>query len=199
VIKTQVHLVRHGESTWNRDGRVQGAYRGTEEPVLTESGRAEAVRAGRSVQSLLGSPSTAPNIYLWSSDLSRALQTAEIISVTLRPVGWVASVRAESGLREQHLGVLEGQPADSLRAEAPPEGAHISQVRWGGGESMQEVYMRVGDWFAPALVDQPRHLFVISHEHTIRAALAWLRQHSWRDIDWDEPIARGSVTTCELG
>src|SRR5699024_3602946 len=162
------------------------AYRGTDEPVLTESGRAEAVRAGRSVQSLLGSPSTAPNIYLWSSDLSRALQTAEIISVTLRPVGWVASVRAESGLREQPPGVLEGQPADSLRAEAPPEGAHISQVRWGGGESMHEVYMRVGDWFAPALVDQPRHLFVISHEHTIRAALAWLRQHSWRAIDWDE-------------
>lgn len=199
VSPTLVHLVRHGQSTWNRDGRVQGAYRGLDEPVLTGEGRAQAARAGLAVQAALGPPAGEHNLFLWCSDLTRALQSAEVISVAMRPSGWVASLRNEPGLREQHLGDLEGQPARALRSLDVPPGTHISEVRWGGGESMQDVHERVGDWFAPALMDAPRHLVVVSHEHTIRAALAWLRQRSWRDIDWDEPIAHGSVTTCEVG
>lgn len=128
----------------------------------------------------------------------RTLQTAEIVSVALRPLRWSSSVRNEPGLREQALGELEGERSDSLRAQTVPEGQHISEVRWGGGESMEDVFGRVGDWFAPALIEQPDHLVVISHEHTIRAALAWLRSHSHRDIDWDEPIAPGSLTTVDV-
>ena len=128
----------------------------------------------------------------------RTLQTAEIISVALRPSGWSASVRDEPGLREQALGELEGETTASLRPLTVPEGEHISEIRWGGGESMQDVFERVGDWFAPALIEQPEHLIVISHEHAIRASLAWLRSHSHRDIDWDEPLAPGSVTTFDV-
>lgn len=193
-----MHLIRHGESTWNRDGRVQGAYRGHDEPVLTGVGQAQAARAGLALRALVGPPDAERNLPLWSSDLTRALQTAEVVSVTLRPSGWTASLHNEPGLREQRLGDLEGQPGDALRAETVPEGTHVSEVRWGGGESMLDVHERVGDWFAPALMEQPRHLVVVSHEHTIRAALAWLRQHSWRDIDWDEPIEPGSVTTVDI-
>lgn len=193
-----MHLIRHGESTWNRDGLVQGAHRGAGEPVLTDVGRADAARAGLALAALLGAPGGHRALMLWSSDLMRALQTAEIISVALRPSGWSASVRHEAGLREQGLGELEGQPSASLRAQEVPRGEHVSEVRWGGGESMRDVHERVGDWFAPALIEQPEHLVVISHEHTIRAALAWLRQRSHRDIDWDEEIAPGSVTTLEV-
>ena len=193
-----MHLIRHGESTWNRDGLVQGAHRGPGQSVLTDAGRAEAARAGLALGALLGPPRAEHAMALWTSDLMRALQTAEIISIALRPAGWHASVRNEAGLREQALGTLEGERSDSLRAQTVPAGEHISEVRWGGGESMQDVFERVGDWFAPALIEQPDHLVVISHEHTIRAALAWLRSRSHRDIDWDEPILPGSVTTYDV-
>ncbi len=193
-----MHLIRHGESTWNRDGLVQGAHRGPGQSVLTDAGRAEAARAGLALGALLGPPRAEHAMALWTSDLMRALQTAEIISVALRPAGWHASVRNEAGLREQALGTLEGERSDSLRAQTVPAGEHISEVRWGGGESMQDVFERVGDWFAPALIEQPDHLVVISHEHTIRAALAWLRSRSHRDIDWDEPIPPGSMTSCDV-
>lgn len=199
VSSTRVHLIRHGESTWNRDGIIQGAHRGVTEPVLTETGRADAARAGLALAALLGAPGGYRELSLWSSDLMRALQTAEIISVALRPGGWSASVRNETGLREQALGDLEGERADSLPAQEVPEGQHISEVRWGGGESMRDVHERVGEWFAPALIEQPEHLVVISHEHTIRASLAWLRQRSHRDIDWAEPITPGSITTHDVG
>ena len=193
-----MHLIRHGESTWNRDGLVQGAHRGPGQSVLTDAGRAEAARAGLALGALLGPPRAEHAMALWTSDLMRALQTAEIISIALRPAGWHASVRNEAGLREQALGTLEGERSDSLRAQTVPAGEHISEVRWGGGESMQDVFERVGDWFAPALIEQPDHLVVISHEHTIRAALAWLRSRSHRDIDWDEPIPPGSMTSCDV-
>lgn len=198
VSPTRVHLIRHGESTWNRDGLVQGAHRGVSEPVLTDTGRADAARAGLALGAHLGVPGGHRALSLWTSDLMRALQTAEIISVALRPSGWSASVRNEVGLREQALGDLEGQTSASLREQSVPEDGHISEVRWGGGESMQDVFERVGEWFAPALIEQPEHLVVISHEHTIRAALAWLRSRSHRDIDWDESVAPGSVTTLEV-
>ena len=193
-----MHLIRHGESTWNRDGLVQGAHRGPGQSVLTDAGRAEAARAGLALGALLGPPRAEHAMALWTSDLMRALQTAEIISIALRPAGWHASVRNEAGLREQALGTLEGERSDSLRAQTVPAGEHISEVRWGGGESMQDVFERVGDWFAPALIEQPDHLVVISHEHTIRAALAWLRSRSHRDIDWDEPIPPGSMPSCDV-
>lgn len=194
-----MHLIRHGQSTWNRDGLVQGAHRGPNQALLTDTGRADAARAGMALAARIGPPRREHSLSLWSSDLMRALQTAEIISVALRPMGWSASVRNEPDLREQALGHLEGERTDSLSAVPVPEGQHISEVRWGeGGESMQEVFDRVGDWFAPALIEQPDHLVVVSHEHTIRAALAWLRSRSHRDIDWDEPITPGSVTTHDV-
>lgn len=193
-----MHLIRHGESTWNRDGLLQGAHRGVSEAVLTDEGRAAAARAGLALGARLGPPGGHRALSLWTSDLMRSLQTAEIISVALRPSGWSASVRNEPGLREQALGELEGETTASLRPLTVPEGEHISEIRWGGGESMQDVFERVGDWFAPALIEQPEHLIVISHEHAIRASLAWLRSRSHRDIDWDEPIAPGSLTTFDV-
>ncbi|EKA60490.1 phosphoglycerate mutase [Janibacter hoylei PVAS-1] len=198
VSPTRVHLIRHGQSTWNRDGLVQGAYRGRNQSVLTDEGRAQAARAGLALGALVGPPRHEHSLDLWSSDLMRTMQTAEIISVALRPIRWIASVRNEPGLREQALGELEGERTDALQAQPVPEGEHISEIRWGGGESMRDVFERVGDWFAPALIEQPDHLVVVSHEHTIRAALAWLRSRSHRDIDWDEPIDAGSVTTVDV-
>lgn len=198
VSPTHVHLIRHGESTWNRDGLVQGAYRGHNQAVLTDEGRAQAARAGLALGGLIGPPRREHSLDLWTSDLMRTLQTAEIISVALRPMRWSASVRNEAGLREQALGGLEGERSDSLRAQPVPDDEHISEVRWGGGESMADVFERVGEWFAPALIEQPDHLVVVSHEHTIRAALAWLRSRSHRDIDWDERVDPGSVTTFDV-
>ena len=41
-----IHLVRHGESTWHLQGRVQGQYAGPGEPVLTTKGEEQARAVG---------------------------------------------------------------------------------------------------------------------------------------------------------
>src|SRR5947199_4246279 len=66
---TRLVLVRHGESTWNREHRIQGQL----DPPLSEHGRAQAELVARRL-----APSKPDAIY--ASDLQRALETAAPIA-----------------------------------------------------------------------------------------------------------------------
>lgn len=91
-VRTALILVRHGETAWNAEERMQGH----EDIPLNERGRAQA--------EALGARLAGETIHaLYSSDLKRALETAQRISAsTGHPV-----VR-DARLRERHLGVLQG-------------------------------------------------------------------------------------------
>jgi 2,3-bisphosphoglycerate-dependent phosphoglycerate mutase len=96
-------LVRHGESTWNADRRIQGQL----DPPLSERGLAQAQEvaerfAGHRLEGL------------YCSDLVRAWRTAEAIgaAVGLEPV-------ADPGLREIALGAWEGKTREELMEEYP--------------------------------------------------------------------------------
>lgn len=151
---------------------------------LTVKGLAQAQAAG---EALAGRPITA----VWSSDQARALHSAQIIA---RRVG--APLRECPGLREQGLGELEGRSYDDLRAEAVPEGRHISEVRWGGGESVADVHARL-----LLLVDELSALgedddvVFVSHGDTLRVLLAVLAGRGHRDVDWGEAFGNGEIRT----
>lgn len=88
---TRVLLVRHGESTWNADGRWQGQA----DPPLSERGRAQAAAAATA----LGTVDA-----LVTSDLQRAAETGAIVA---RLLG-LEPVVVEPGLRERDAGGLSG-------------------------------------------------------------------------------------------
>ncbi|MFC8501337.1 histidine phosphatase family protein [Pedococcus sp. NPDC057267] len=184
----QVHLVRHGESTWNREGRLQGQ---TIHPPLTARGLQQASAAATTVADLLDAPAM-----LWSSDLLRAARTASVIGRHLR-----LPVHHEESLREQHLGTMEGRLARHLRPQPTPSGRHVADVRWGGGESVADVYRRVGRFLRRELASASecgaRHLVAVSHGDTIRVATAWLAGRDHRNVDW-KPLPNGSVTTVSV-
>lgn len=121
---TELLLVRHGESTWNAAGRMQGQ---TVSPELTERGRRQAVEAGaqllaRGAERLL------------TSDLVRARQTAAIIGTTLR-----LEPETDPLLRERHYGTWQGSDsAEAIRAtRSLPEHERVP-----GGESLLDVRQR---------------------------------------------------------
>ncbi|HEX7660408.1 MAG TPA: histidine phosphatase family protein [Pseudonocardiaceae bacterium] len=123
-----LHLVRHGQSGWNVQGRLQG--QSTEAPGLTAAGRDQAWRAAEWLAE------HAPDTDLIvTSDLLRTRQTAKIIAARLG-----VPVALDAGLREQGLGELEGE-CDMAAFERlwrepfrrPP----------GGGESVAHLYDRV--------------------------------------------------------
>jgi len=96
-------LVRHGQSTWNQEHRIQGQL----DPPLSDDGRRQAAQLGRR---LAGRRFAA----LYSSDLKRAAETAAAIGAA---IGLTPTPMAE--LREIYLGDWEGLRTEELAARFP--------------------------------------------------------------------------------
>ena len=101
---TALILIRHGETDWNRDRRIQGA---TDIP-LNDTGREQARATAALLRDRLNASLAATIV---SSDLARARETAEIIAGELN----LAAPRAYRGLRERAYGEAEGVGLDEFR------------------------------------------------------------------------------------
>lgn len=129
---TRLLLVRHGETDWNADGRVQGHL----DVPLNEAGRAQARRVAAA---LAGAGIAA----VYSSDLSRAADTAASIAAR---VG--LDVRRDPALRERHLGAWQGMTITEVARRFPDEyRCHREGVEFApqGGETFREFQDRVCD------------------------------------------------------
>lgn len=100
---TDLILLRHGETDWNRERRIQGLS----DIPLNETGRRQAREAGKLLRVELAD---AGDVVMVSSDLSRAVETAEIIA---RELG-VGGPRPYAGLRERGYGEAEGVLVDDV-------------------------------------------------------------------------------------
>jgi 2,3-bisphosphoglycerate-dependent phosphoglycerate mutase len=156
-----IWLVRHGESTWNVAGLVQGQADG---PVLTSEGRSQAEAVADRVRSL-------PIRTIVSSDLTRATETASIVADRLGR-RWVK----DAALRERNFGAAEGSPFDALPVDwSGIEGGRVvdAEARPPGGESIQDLNQRVSDFFGGlARQDLTGDVLVVTHGGVIRTALA---------------------------
>jgi probable phosphoglycerate mutase len=129
---TRIIAVRHGETSWNVDARIQGQR----DIALNDTGRWQARRVG---EALAAEPITA----VYTSDLSRAHATAQSIS----EVKGVPAI-PHTGLRERSFGMFEGKTFDEIH-ETWPEHAKNWRRRvpeWQppeGGESLLELRERV--------------------------------------------------------
>jgi probable phosphoglycerate mutase len=129
---TRIIAIRHGETSWNADARIQGQR----DVDLNDTGRWQ---AGRVVEALAEEPISA----IYSSDLSRAQSTAQ-------PIAQVKGIPVikHQGLRERSFGMFEGKTFDEIHEEWP-EHAHNWRKRipeWQppeGGESLLELRERV--------------------------------------------------------
>jgi probable phosphoglycerate mutase len=179
---TTLHLVRHGQSEWNRTGRLQGQADLPLTPLgVEQAGVAARTLAGRRIAAV------------HSSDLLRARQTAEPIATALG-----LSVHLDPGLREQSYGDLEGRLSADVLAEAAYDFAD-PDAHAPSGESLRDVHDRVGRSLASCLRRYAgRECVLVSHGDAIRAALAWLDGLGPGDIPWRE-TPNGSLTTVRVG
>lgn len=124
-------LVRHGQTDWNREGR----YHGQRDVPLNAEGRKQARTLA---QQLLEFPFSA----IYSSDLCRARETAEIIAAVIH-----TPLILEPRLREINQGAWEGQLVETIKdryAELWSERTiDPINVRPPGGETLAEVAGRV--------------------------------------------------------
>lgn len=175
-MSTHITLIRHGETDWNAEGRLQGHL----QIPLNRRGRAQAEALAAHLQ---GTRFGA----VYSSDLLRALQTAWTI---VRPSG--QEVRADQRLREWDLGVLVGLS----RAQAEREQPHAARIRCEhlvnepipGGESLRQRFERVtGVVGEIAARHQGECVLVVSHGGPLgdcyrRAVGKGIEERMWIDL-----------------
>jgi probable phosphoglycerate mutase len=132
---TRILAIRHGETAWNVETRLQGHL----DIPLNDTGLLQADRLARA----LTGRETVNAIY--ASDLSRAHTTAQALANAMGH-----TVRTHEGLRERHFGVFQGRTFAEVQAEWPE---HAVQWRkrvpdWappGGGESLLLLNERIVD------------------------------------------------------
>lgn len=100
---TRVIAVRHGETAWNVDTRIQGQL----DIELNDTGLWQAARVGKALQE----ESIAA---IYASDLARAWQTAQAIAGPHE-----IEVAADPGLRERGFGLFEGRTFADIDATLP--------------------------------------------------------------------------------
>ena len=126
------HLVRHGETEWNRSRRIQGQT----DIALNQSGKHQITQLGERLQTLEFSA-------IYASDLSRTSESAHIIRGSRNVL-----VQAESELREFSYGEWEGLTFEEAQAR-DPEGFATRMAGRNvdfaapGGENMLQLIDRV--------------------------------------------------------
>ena len=150
--RTQVILVRHGETEWN----IARIRQGHLDSRLTEKGIAQAQALA---QRLAREKCTA----LYSSDLGRAVQTAMAIAELTGH-----EVVTDARLRERHLGIFQGLNGDEITAKYPEERRQFRTMGPDyvipGGESMrQQVERNVAYLNDLAAKHQGEQIVVVTH------------------------------------
>ena len=102
---TRIIAVRHGETAWNVDTRIQGHL----DIALNDTGRWQARQVARAL-------ADEPLAAVYTSDLQRAHATAQAIAQASG-----APLVAEPGLRERSFGELEGRTFAEIEAELPEQ------------------------------------------------------------------------------
>lgn len=131
---TELYLIRHGETEWNR----AGLWQGLEDSPLTENGieQAESLGARFASEGLKFDA-------IYTSDLGRSHHTCKLL---VEPLGQLDKIQVEKGLRERALGHLQGLTFEEIQAQHPEEAElhalgdpHFTPV---GGESWADTFAR---------------------------------------------------------
>src|SRR5688572_1867523 len=101
---TLLLLIRHGETQWNLDHRVQGHH----DVPLTDRGKEQAYRLARWL-------ADEPLHAVYGSDLRRSWETAEIVASGRAPV------RREPRIREASFGLFQGLTTAEIESRYPEE------------------------------------------------------------------------------
>ena len=142
--RCRIFLVRHGETDWNKLGKLQGQT----DTELTLHGRQQAVEVGDYFTELIETDGVSFTV-LVSSDLKRCMDTAkEVLRGVSRLKGSNVALIPDPRLRERHLGVIQGHTWEECQEKLP----EVFQMVWGvrsgdderppEGESENDVKLR---------------------------------------------------------
>ena len=167
-MKTQLLLIRHGETAWNAEHRIQGQL----DIPLSPQGM---LQAAQLADCLAGEPISA----IYSSELSRSWLTAAPLAARLG-----LEVIAEPRLRERSFGIFEGLTLDEIAERHPNEfrewRARHPEWRPHGGESGQQLIDRVlGAVSDITATHAGQNVILVSHGGVLDVVYRTARELEW--------------------
>lgn len=177
-------LIRHGQTEWNRDRRIQGYS----DASLTPLGVAQAERLRKRLKGH-------PFDEIHASDSGRAQRTAQLVFPD-------RAIQIDERLREMNYGVLEGKNREEFTEDdhrvygayrADPYNVPILE-----GESWADLKTRVTAWLAT--LPPTGRIAAVSHGGTLRAILLWaIDAPNTHDLDrWTFVFDNTGVTRLRL-
>jgi probable phosphoglycerate mutase len=167
-----LYFVRHGETDWNLEGRLQGQ----KDIPLNDLGRVQAEEAGRRLLALTSRPEDLDYV---CSPMLRTRETMELMrqAMGLHPTAY----RLDPRLVELTFGAWEGLTWKEVRAREP-QAAHAREGdKWGYVPPEGESYAMLTERVRPVLDDLTRDTVMVSHGGVARAFLATLCGIAKRD------------------
>jgi len=155
---TTIHFIRHGQSTWNAEVRIQGSS----DPDLSELGQSQA-------RALVGKLPEFDRCF--SSDLVRTRQTIDLILE-----GRTEQVDYRSSLREIHLGPWEGMLLTDATEQYPEEADNFrhrpEKFTLGDAETFTELQARANKAVNEIVAECPNQtVLVVSHGAFLKSLL----------------------------
>ena len=185
----RIWFIRHGETDWNREGRLQGQR----DIPLNDLGREQAAEAGRRL--LTAAPEAARLPWL-VSPLGRTVETATLAraAIGLDPPGFVTDAR----LKEITFGRWEGNTWHELKKRERELAKARKADKWNfvppGGESYALLAKRIAPWLECA----PDEAVDVSHGGVARVLLTMLAGVSPLEAPYQE-IRQGEVLSLVSG
>lgn len=171
-----IWLVRHGETEFNRDTRLQGRI----DSPLTALGLEQAAQVGRWFAGRVTDPA---RWTLCASPLGRARRTAAIIA---KAAGLTDRVMVDERLVELSIGSWEGKTRAELEALRPEFAGQPFFMRSPDGESWESAAGRIGAWLAEWAERADHDVIAVSHAgagKVLRAVYLGLSRDEARELE----------------
>ena len=174
---THFGLIRHAQTVWNREKKIQGCS----DSPLTPEGELQASYWGKVLSQFSWNR-------ILASDIGRALATAEIIKAYLK-----IPLTADPRLREQDWGSWAGKTIAQLKAEQPLALAKQISAGWNfrppGGENRKSVLARSQRALQEAFDKWPgENVLVVTHEGVIKSLVYHLSSRKF--LPTEPPLLR---------
>lgn len=172
----KIYLLRHGQTDWNIQGRLQGRM----DIPMNENGRKQILEIAERLREL---QFTADMII--SSPLGRAKESAEIVA---EKIGYQDAIVYDAGFLERSFGMAEGLIYnETINLDDPEYGA----------ESVEDVCIRAGKTIEKYISDEEKNILIVAHGAVLSAVKAALSQGKLGYYDSSIPIIQGNILCCE--
>lgn len=181
---TKLYLTRHGETEWNKEGRMQGFG----DSPLSELG----ILQGEWLRDRI--KDTEIDV-IYSSPIGRAYETAKIVRGT-RDIEIIKC----HGLKELNMGLWEGRTQEDIKAEDKENHFNFwnvpsKYVPTGNGETFYEVKDRSFDTIMDIVKNNKgKRILIVSHTITIKGFWTRLENKSIDEL-WKEPFIKQTSLT----